>query len=279
VHHGNGTQDLTIDDPNISYISLHRAAFGVPNSYFYPMTGRPNEVGMGSAAGTNLNIAFCAARMGNIEYAAAMSELVLPFLSEYQPDLVLISCGLDAAKGDLLGDCELMPCFYHDMTKSILATAGLDIPIVVALEGGYNVAVISLCMEAVAMAILNEDYNEDYDNKYTKEETNLKKEYSNNDDARETRLDQGRQVLNKYWNYHSTDAQKKGNIKKAAIRAINKSMKAIRATPMWCDTLQMNEIVQQSFIPKKHEYRTRTRSKQKSVSSDALTESLQQLSI
>ena len=45
VHHGNGSQDLTIDDENIMYISLHRYGDG-----FYPGTGAPSELG---AKGTN----------------------------------------------------------------------------------------------------------------------------------------------------------------------------------------------------------------------------------
>ena len=39
VHHGNGSQDLTIDDENIMYISLHRYGDG-----FYPGTGAPSEL-------------------------------------------------------------------------------------------------------------------------------------------------------------------------------------------------------------------------------------------
>ena len=40
IHHGNGTQDLTYDDPNILYISLHR----YDNGTYFPGFGRIEEV-------------------------------------------------------------------------------------------------------------------------------------------------------------------------------------------------------------------------------------------
>ena len=42
IHHGNGTQDLTYDDPNILYISLHR----YDNGTYFPGGGRIEEVGI-----------------------------------------------------------------------------------------------------------------------------------------------------------------------------------------------------------------------------------------
>ena len=53
IHHGNGIQDLTYDDPNIFYLSIHRAP---GKDWFYPGTGKYKEVGEGMGAGTNLNI-------------------------------------------------------------------------------------------------------------------------------------------------------------------------------------------------------------------------------
>lgn len=60
IHHGNGIQELTYNDPQIFYISIHRASFSKKNkkSWFYPGTGKPSETGQGDGAGTNLNIAF-----------------------------------------------------------------------------------------------------------------------------------------------------------------------------------------------------------------------------
>uniref|UniRef100_A0A7S4RYI0 histone deacetylase n=1 Tax=Ditylum brightwellii TaxID=49249 RepID=A0A7S4RYI0_9STRA len=165
IHHGNGTQDATYDDERIMYVSLHRIASngsGGSQGYFFPGTGRCNEVGPmnTSAEGTNLNIEWTQSHMGNVEYAAAFSELILPILSAYDPQLVLISCGLDAAKGDIIGDCDVTPEMYYKMTKSVMETVGDSVPIVVALEGGYELNVMGECMVGVARALSDEPWEE-----------------------------------------------------------------------------------------------------------------------
>ena len=121
-------------------------------------TGSHREVGSKKGRGFNLNITWEKGGVGDTEYAAAFIELVLPLITSYEPDLILVSCGFDAAKDDLLGDCNLTTPFYFDMTKSVLQAAGTDVPIVMILEGGYNLDVISDSMEAVALALLDEPY-------------------------------------------------------------------------------------------------------------------------
>lgn len=96
--------------------------------------------------------------MGNTEYAAAFYELILPLLAEYQPDLLIISCGLDAAMGDLLGGCEVTPDFFHAMTRATLEVVGPNTPVVCALEGGYTMSSLCDSMEAVTLAMLNCPY-------------------------------------------------------------------------------------------------------------------------
>ena len=161
IHHGNGIQDITYDDNNIFYLSLHRGCFGQNKEYFYPGTGKHSEVGHAMGSGCNLNIAWGRGNMGDTHYAAAFSEAVLPVLSSFNPDLIIVACGFDAVKGDLLGDCGLSPHMYYIMTKSLLETCGADIPLVMALEGGYNLDVISKCFEATALAMLDEPLSEE----------------------------------------------------------------------------------------------------------------------
>ena len=163
IHHGNGIQNLTYDDPDIFYLSIHRASFGSKkrDSWFYPGTGRPNEIGTGDGTGSNLNMVWGEGGMGDVEYAAAFSHVVLPLLESFDPDLIMIACGLDAAQGDLIGDCGLTPDMFYTMMRSILE-ASPSTSIVVALEGGYNIDISAQCMENVALALLDEplDYEE-----------------------------------------------------------------------------------------------------------------------
>lgn len=97
--------------------------------------------------------------MGDCEYAAAFSEIVLPVLSSFGPDLILIAAGYDAAKGDLLGDCGLSPEMFYVMMNSVMEAAGRSTPVVCVQEGGYNLDVIATCSEAVALALLDEPWH------------------------------------------------------------------------------------------------------------------------
>jgi|UPI000581A02C acetoin utilization deacetylase AcuC-like enzyme len=221
IHHGNGIQDITYDDPNIFYMSIHRAAFGTSaasqRDWFYPGTGHPEEVGSGFAAGTNLNIAWETRGMGNVEYAAAFQEAVLPVVSAFRPDLILIACGLDAARGDLLGDCGLSPDMFYIMTRSVLEAGGIHTPFVVALEGGYDLETMSTCMEATALALLDEPFTE---HPYA---------------ATAMRSDSARHKeqfdLLRYWDREAFEAAKKKKRKtKRALASIRKSLRALTNT-------------------------------------------------
>jgi histone deacetylase 6 len=90
IHDGNGTSEGTIQDDSIFRIDIHLF------NGFYPCSGAPNGIGSGNARGLNLNMARRDGGMGNAEYAAASHELILPLLADFQPDLLLISYGLDA---------------------------------------------------------------------------------------------------------------------------------------------------------------------------------------
>ncbi|KAI0402978.1 histone deacetylase [Xylaria palmicola] len=158
VHHGNGVQNMFYDDPNVLYISLHVFA----NGEFYP--GRPDnkhipdgdldKVGHGPAKGKNVNIAWPSQGMGDGEYLAAFQKIVMPIAQEFNPDLVIISAGFDAADGDELGGCFVTPPCYAHMTHMLMSLAGGKVA--VCLEGGYNLQAISHSALAVARTLMGE---------------------------------------------------------------------------------------------------------------------------
>jgi len=128
VHHGNGTQAMLQDDPGVLYVSLHQAPF-------YPLTGEIEDIHH-HAPGTTLNIPLPAGTAGDV-YRRAWQDLVLPVVSGFAPDWVLVSAGYDAHVDDLLADFRLVEADYgwiahrlaeiHDPGRTILA-----------LEGGYD---------------------------------------------------------------------------------------------------------------------------------------------
>jgi acetoin utilization deacetylase AcuC-like enzyme len=126
VHHGNGTQKLLQADERILYVSLHR--YG---AHWYPESGAMDEVGVGSAAGNTVNIAWPADGLGDTDYVAAWSLLVLPIIRAFAPQLVLISAGFDAADGDVQGRMRLTPAGFAHLTAMLLHE--LPCPIAAAL--------------------------------------------------------------------------------------------------------------------------------------------------
>ncbi|KAI0485394.1 histone deacetylase [Xylaria cf. heliscus] len=158
VHHGNGVQNMFYDDPNVLYISLHVYA----NGDFYP--GKPDnsmipdgdldKVGHGPGKGKNVNIAWPSQGMGDGEYLAAFQKIVMPIAQEFNPDLVIISAGFDAADGDELGGCFVTPSCYAHMTHMLMSLASGKVA--VCLEGGYNLQAISHSALAVARTLMGE---------------------------------------------------------------------------------------------------------------------------
>ncbi|CAG8971074.1 hypothetical protein HYALB_00009674 [Hymenoscyphus albidus] len=158
VHHGNGVQNIFYEDPNVLYISIHvyqdgNFYPGKPDMEGIPDGGIPN-VGFGPGAGYNINIGWHAQGMGDGEYMAAFQKIVMPVAQEFDPDLVIISAGFDAAAGDELGGCFVSPECYSQMTHMLMSLAGGKV--VVCLEGGYSLDAISRSALAVAQTLMGE---------------------------------------------------------------------------------------------------------------------------
>lgn len=131
VHHGNGTQEIFYDSPEVFYISLHQFPL-------YPGTGTESERGIGRGKNFNLNFPLPAGTDAN-EYKNIFNERITPELESYKPQLIILSAGFDAHKDDPLANMLLLDDDYAELTKIIKQFASSEnIPIVSALEGGYN---------------------------------------------------------------------------------------------------------------------------------------------
>ena len=155
IHHGNGIQRMFYNDPNVLYISLHR----YDNGTYFPHSedADHDKVGEAEGIGFNVNIPWNTRNnrpMGDAEYFLAFQTIILPISHEFQPELVLVAAGFDAAAGDPLGGYKVTPGMYGLMTHQLAALAGGRV--VVALEGGYNLASISESATACAKALLGD---------------------------------------------------------------------------------------------------------------------------
>jgi acetoin utilization deacetylase AcuC-like enzyme len=124
VHHGNGTQALVEDDPEVRYVSLHQHPW-------YPGTGMSDERGVGNI--------FNVPRRPGLPPALYVKDLwdaIVAATDGWCPELVLVSAGFDAMLGDPLGGFTLEPGHYAELTVR-LRERHPDTPIVGLLEGGY----------------------------------------------------------------------------------------------------------------------------------------------
>ncbi|XP_066158655.1 histone deacetylase 6 isoform X2 [Euwallacea fornicatus] len=150
VHHGDGTQDITYQRNDIMYVSMHRHDQGK----FFPndLAGSPTKIGVGKSTGYNVNVAFQKGKMGNSEYIFTFIRVILPLVYQFNPELILLSAGFDAGINDPLCGYKVAPETFGHIVQMLKTVA----PIIVALEGGYNLETTSISMVNVAKALLGE---------------------------------------------------------------------------------------------------------------------------
>jgi acetoin utilization deacetylase AcuC-like enzyme len=127
-HHGNGTQQIFYRRGDVFYASLH----GDPDRAFPYYLGYADERGQGDGAGTNLNIPLPAGTPDD-EYIEHLGR-ALDAISDFGPELLVVSLGIDTYGQDPISDFALTTAGYHRIGGLV---AGLDKPTVVLQEGGY----------------------------------------------------------------------------------------------------------------------------------------------
>ena len=145
AHHGNGTQDVFYDDPNVLFISFHQFPL-------YPGTGRPQECGVGAGLGTTVNLAMPPGATGDV-YRSALDTVVHPVVDRFQPTWVLVSAGFDGHRSDPLTDLGLTSADLADLIGEVirLAPAGQRL---LFLEGGYDLQALRDCAGSVAAGLV-----------------------------------------------------------------------------------------------------------------------------
>ncbi|EKX73147.1 conserved hypothetical protein [Theileria equi strain WA] len=158
VHQGNGTQEIFYGDPNVLFVSIHR--YGTGDDKFYPYIGSIDEMGEGPGLKYNVNIPL-EREFEDADLMYAFSSVVIPLLDKFKPEFILVSSGFDAAKGDLLGGCNLSPKGYAWATTKLCTIADKysEGRLLLVLEGGYEPVMLSKCVEAVTEALLIHELN------------------------------------------------------------------------------------------------------------------------
>lgn len=143
VHHGNGTQAIFEQSPEVFLVSSHQMPL-------YPGTGYPDEVGCGNI----LNLPL-APNTGSEEFRQVWSQLGLPAVQAFNPDLILVSAGFDAHEMDPLGQLNLQDEDFSWITEAICSIAETSCQgrVISVLEGGYNLAALATSARAHVEAL------------------------------------------------------------------------------------------------------------------------------
>ncbi len=129
VHHGNGTQAMFADDPELFYASSHQ-------SPCYPGTGAASERG---CAGNIVNVPLPPGT-DSAGFRAAWTETILPALDRFGPELLIVSAGFDAHKADPLAQLRVETADFAWLTAELMRIAARHSGerMVSVLEGGYD---------------------------------------------------------------------------------------------------------------------------------------------
>lgn len=157
VHHGNGTQDIFYEDPDVLFASVH-----LYHPFFYPGTGGLEEIGKGRGRGANLNVPF-PRRVGDEGYRQAFTRLLLPVARAFAPDLILVSVGFDAHWQDPLASAGLSLTGYDRLARLLLDLADelTGGRVVFVLEGGYHLPALHVGVLNLLRALCGEERVED----------------------------------------------------------------------------------------------------------------------
>jgi acetoin utilization deacetylase AcuC-like enzyme len=139
VHHGNGTQQIFWDEPDVLYVSTHQWPL-------FPGSGSASEVGGRHANDRTVNLPLPPGAKGDV-MLRAMSEIAGPVIAEFNPTWVLVSAGFDAHRDDPMADLCLTSGDFRLMTNYVMDCAPRPGRVAFFLEGGYN-------LEALRSSIL-----------------------------------------------------------------------------------------------------------------------------
>lgn len=142
VHHGNGTQAIVVADPLTRFVSMHQ-------ENWYPGTGAVTETGVGNC----FNRPMPPGRP-RAEYRDTLWQAVELATNDFAPDAIFVSAGYDSMAGDPLGGFTLEPEDYAAWIGR-LRNRWPDLPLVAAMEGGYDPDLLAAGVLATARAMVD----------------------------------------------------------------------------------------------------------------------------
>ncbi len=149
VHHGNGTQAIFWNDPNVLYVSTHQWPL-------YPGSGGAREIGGVDALGHTVNIPLPPGATGDV-LRRAFDDIAAPLLEAFDPTWVLISAGFDGHRDDPIADLAFSSGDFAHLATTVASFAPPS-RLALFLEGGYNLDALRNSVGATLASLLGREY-------------------------------------------------------------------------------------------------------------------------
>jgi acetoin utilization protein AcuC len=130
AHHGDGVQEAFYASNQVMVISLHESG-----KTLWPGTGFEDETGDGAGKGFTVNVPLPIG-VYDAAYLEVFTEIVIPLIKAYDPDVLVLQSGMDALAGDALAHLELTNNAHAEIIDRLLR---FNKPMLVTGGGGYHV--------------------------------------------------------------------------------------------------------------------------------------------
>ncbi|MBW2061421.1 MAG: histone deacetylase [Deltaproteobacteria bacterium] len=151
IHHGNALQRLFYNQKEIFYFSSHYV-------FTFPQTGAWEDAGQGPGLGYTVNVPLFK-NLGDEDILHCYRDILGPIIRNYRPQIILVAAGFDGHRDDPLGRTDFTEQGYGWLTQLIMDLAAEvgDPPILLALEGGYDLKALAGSVREVLRALIAEE--------------------------------------------------------------------------------------------------------------------------
>lgn len=149
AHHGNGTQNIFLDDPRVGFFSMHQEGI-------YPGSGGLDEICLVQKRIINLPLP---PNCGDEVFDLVSQSILKPWLLHLRPDMIFVSAGFDGHFNDPLTALNYSTAGFYDFSRQIIdfAEQFSSGRVLFVLEGGYDARDLAENSQAVLCALVGGD--------------------------------------------------------------------------------------------------------------------------